>query len=133
METTATKNKSIKSFTGLRAWQEGHDLVVSIYKFTKNFPKEERYSLTDQMRRSASSITSNIAEGFARQGYKEKLRFYYIAQGSLTELKNQLLISRDIGYLNNDDFKVLAEKANNVHRILQGLISKSKTFLNRTS
>ncbi len=126
----ADNKTKIKSFIDLNAWKHGHDLVIMIYKITKKFPREELYSLVDQMRRSASSITSNIAEGFGRQGYKEKIQFYYMAQGSLTELKNQLLIAKDVGYLDEQDFNILAEKANITHQLLQGLITKSKSFLN---
>lgn len=124
-----TAVSAIKSFTDLRAWQEGHTLAVEIYKVTKVFPKEEMYSLVDQMRRAAISITSNIAEGFGRQSYKEKVQFYYVAQGSLTELKNQLLLARDIGYLKETDFRLLAEQANTSHKLLIGLIRKSKEIL----
>ncbi len=124
---------TIKSFTDLKVWQEGHALVISIYNITKKFPKEETYSLTDQMRRAASSVTANIAEGFGRQGYKEKLQFYYISQGSLIELKDHILVAKDIGYLGKEDLNLLVEKANNTHKLLQGFISKSKTFLNRKS
>ncbi len=119
----------IKSFTDLRVWQESHKLAVQIYIFTKKFPKEETFSLVDQMRRAAVSVTSNIAEGFGRQTYKEKVQFYYIAQGSLTELKNQLLIARDIGYGEKNDFQSLAEQANFSHKLLIGLIRKSKEIL----
>ena len=123
----------IRSFTDLIVWQEGHKLVIMIYEITKKFPKEEIYSLVDQMRRAATSITSNIAEGFGRQGYKEKLHFYYQAQGSLIELKNQILISKDVGYLKPDDLGKLAEKANTTHALLQGFITKTKSFLNLKS
>lgn len=123
-------DNKIRSFTDLKVWQEGHSLVLLIYKNTKKFPKEEIYSLVNQMRRAAVSITSNIAEGFGRQGYKEKIQFYYLAQGSLIELKNQILIAGDIGYLDKSDFDIMAEKANDVHRLLQGLIRKSKEILN---
>jgi len=126
-------NKKIKSFTDLKVWQEGHKLVVLIYQLTKNFPSKETYSLIDQMRRSATSITSNIAEGFGRQTYKEKIQFYYLAQGSLIELKNQILIAKDVGYLKALNLKKLANQANITHQLLQGLISKSKTFLNHKS
>jgi four helix bundle protein len=119
----------IKSFTDLNAWKEGHKLVILIYTITKKFPKEETYSLTDQMRRAVISITSNIAEGFGRQTYKEKVQFYYQAQGSLIELKNQILAAKDIGYLNKGDFDKLAIQANIAHQLLQGLITKSKTFI----
>ena len=120
----------IRSFTDLKVWQEGHKLVISVYKITGSFPREEIYSLVDQMRRSSSSITANIAEGFGRQGYKEKIRFYYLAQGSLTELKDQILIAKDVGYFTSNDLELLVENANQVHRLLQGLITKSKIFLN---
>ena len=119
----------IISFTDLLSWQEGHILVISVYKITRQFPKEELYSLTDQMRRAATSITSNIAEGFESQGYKERVQFYYLAQGSLTELKNQILIAKDVGYLPKQDFDRLMDQADKTHRLLQGLITKSKSFL----
>ena len=127
------KSTKIKSFTDLKVWQEGHALVILIYKITKSFPKDELYSLTNQMRRAASSVTANVAEGFGRQGYKEKIHFYYMSQGSLVELKDQILIAKDIGYLKSEDLKKLVQHANDTHRLLQGLITKSKTFLNRKS
>lgn len=122
----------IQSFTDLKAWQEGHKLVILIYKITKQFPREELFSLIDQMRRASSSITSNIAEGFGRHSYKEKVQFYYQAQGSLTELKNQILIAKDVGYLKQEDIQSLVEQANNAHKLLQGLITKSKTFIRKS-
>jgi len=126
-------NTKIVSFTDLRAWQYGHQLVISIYAITKKFPREETYSLIDQMRRAASSVTSNIAEGFGRQSVKEKIQFFFLAQGSLTELKNQILIANDVGYLKKEDFDLLIEQANTTHQILQGLITKTKSFVHRTS
>jgi len=123
-------NKKIQTFTDLIAWKEGHRLVVDIYKVTKSFPDNEIYGMVSQMRRAAVSITSNIAEGFGRKGYKEKLQFYYMASGSLTELKNQILISKDIDYLAIDDYRRLVEEANSAHKLLNLLISKTKTFLN---
>lgn len=127
------KNGKIQSFTDLNVWREGHKLVLMIYKNTKSFPKEETYSLVDQMRRAVSSVTANIAEGFGRQSYKEKIQFYYMSQGSLIELKNFLLISKDVGYLDNDNFNEIANQANYTHRLLQAFISKTKTFLNPKS
>lgn len=126
-------NNKIKSFTDLKTWQEGHRLVLLVYKITKTFPKEETYSLIDQMRRAAASITANIAEGFGRQSYKEKVQFYYLAQGSLIELKNFILIAKDVGYLNENALKELVEQSNFTHQLLQGLITKSKTFIIRKS
>lgn len=124
------RNGKIESFTDLRVWQEGHKLVLMIYKITKNFPKSETYSLVNQMRRAVASVTANIAEGFGRQGYKEKVQFYYLAKGSLTELKNFIFIAKDIEYLSEEDFKNLIEQANIADQLLQGLIRKSKTFIN---
>jgi four helix bundle protein len=127
------EKKKIKSFTDLLAWQEGHKLLLMIYETTKKFPKEELFCLISQMRRAALSITSNMAEGFGRQSYKEKIQFYYLAQGSLTELKNQLLAAKDIGYMDKNDFDRVAEQANRTHQLLQGLIRSSKIFLNPKS
>ncbi len=120
------ENEKIKQFTDLRAWKEAHALVLLTYKETRHFPREEIFGLTNQMRRAAVSVTSNIAEGFGRQGYKEKIQFYYLAQGSLTELENQLMISRDVGYLSSDDYQKIAFQADTAHQILQGLLRKSK-------
>jgi len=124
------EQRKIRSFTDLKAWRKSHELVVAIYKITDKFPKKETYSLTDQMRRAATSITSNIAEGFGRQTYKEKTQFFYQAKGSLTELKNQILIAKDVGYLSRNDFDQLAELANVADQLLQGLIKKTKSFVN---
>jgi four helix bundle protein len=119
----------IKSFTDLDAWKEGHKLVLDIYKITKEFPKEEIFSLISQMRRCVISITSNIAEGFSRQSYKEKLQFYSIAQGSVTELQSQLLIAKDIGYITENKFQEIAKQTVKVHKITNGLIKRSKTII----
>lgn len=124
------KNGKIEAFTDLNVWQEGHKLVISIYKITSNFPKNETYSLIDQMRRAAASITANIAEGFGRQTYKEKVQFYYMAKGSLSEIKNFALIARDVNYLTEKDFIALDEQSTIVDKLLQGIIRKSKTFIN---
>lgn len=123
------EKKTIQLFTDLESWKEGHVLVVAVYKITDSFPQKEVFGLTNQMRRAAVFITSNIAEGFSRQTYKEKIQFYCIAQGSLTELQNQLLISRDIGFLKKDGFERIAEQAVLVHKLLSGLIKKSKTYV----
>ena len=122
--------KKIKSFTDLDAWKEAHKLVLIIYKITKDFPKEEMFGLTSQIRRAAVSITSNIAEGFSRQTYKDKIHFYFMAKGSLTELQNQLLIAKDIGYVGNKDFINVANQIVVAHKLLNGLIKKSKDIQN---
>lgn len=116
----------IKIFTDLLAWQESHKLVIKIYELTKLFPKQEMFGLTDQIRRAAVSITSNIAEGFGRYSYREKTRFYYISQGSITELKHQLLIARDVKIIDSVQYDEINSYAITAHRLLQGLISKTK-------
>ena len=123
----------IKSFTDLNTWKESHKLVLLVYKLTDKFPSKETYSLTDQMRRAAASITANIAEGFGRHSYKEKTQFYYLSQGSLLELKNFIIIAKDVGYLSNTDFSQIAQQANIAHQLLQGFIQKTKTFINHKS
>jgi four helix bundle protein len=120
--------KKIQSFTDLDAWKEGHKLVLMIYQTTKNFPKDEIFGLTNQIRRCAVSITSNIAEGFSRQSYKEKIQFYHISLGSVTELQNQILIARDVEYVLPAVFANIAEKSVQVHKIINGLIKKSKVY-----
>lgn len=124
------KENKIKLFTDLNAWKEGHSLVLMIYKITKKFPKEEIFGLVSQMQRCAVSITSNIAEGFSRYSYSEKAHFYSIAQGSVTELQNQLLISKDIKYLDEKLFNEIMEQSNTVHKIVNGLIKKSRIIHN---
>lgn len=119
----------IKEFTDLKVWQEGHKLVLVVYKDTQEFPKSETYSLVDQMRRAVISITNNIAEGFGRQTYKEKVQFFYMAQGSITELKNQVFICRDLGYLSDNQVSILMSQIQLTHQLLQGLITKSKSFI----
>ena len=118
---------SIKSFTDLKAWQEGHKLVLEIYKITKNFPKDEIFGLVSQMRRASVSITSNIAEGFCRSSYKEKNQFYSRGLASISELQNQLLVSRDVDYIENDKFQELAEQSVKVHKLTNGLIKKNNS------
>lgn len=116
-----TKEK-IKSFTGLYAWQEGHKLVLMVYQVVEKFPKKEQFCLIPQMIRAVVSITSNIAEGFSRKSRKEKAQFYYLALGSLTEIQNQLLVARDLGYLSKDKFRKIAEKSIVVSKLINGLI-----------
>ena len=120
------KNKKIESFKDLIAWQKGHELVLEIYKITKAFPKEEQFGLTNQLRRAAVSLTSNIAEGFSRRSYKEKSQFYSMALGSLTEVQNQLLIAEDIGYISKQNSSKLGEETVIISKITNGLIKSSR-------
>lgn len=114
--------EGIKTFTDLNTWKEGHNLVLMIYIVTDKFPNKEMFSLTSQMRRCVISITSNIAEGFGRQGIKEKIQFYYMALGSVAELQNQLFIARDVSYLTKIEFDKLYFQTTTVHKMIGGLI-----------
>jgi four helix bundle protein len=120
--------KKIQAFIDLDAWKEGHQLVLLIYKVTSKFPQSEIFALTNQLRRCSVSITSNIAEGFSRNSYKEKVQFFYISLGSTSELQNQILVARDVSYLSEMDYKEINEKSVQVHKIINGLIKKCKTF-----
>ena len=120
--------QKITSFTQLIAWQKGHQLVLAAYKLITKFPKTENFALSDQMRRCAVSITSNIAEGFSRQTDKEKVQFYFTAKGSLTELQNQLLIAKDVNYLTKPDFDKIAQQTVEVHKLINGLIKAKKLY-----
>lgn len=111
----------IKKFTDLHAWKKGHELVLKIYKLTESLSDKEKFGLISQMRRCGVSVTSNIAEGFSRSTNKDKYQFYSIAQGSLTELQNQLLIARDVGYLKENKFQEIAQNTIVVNKLINGL------------
>jgi four helix bundle protein len=123
------KNK-ILEFTDLTTWQESHKLVLLIYRYTKNFPKEEIYSLMSQLRRASISVTSNIAEGFGRYSYNEKKRFYYLALGSLVEVQNEILIAKNLAYLKATEYKEIESQVITGIKLLKGLINKTKKILN---
>jgi len=125
-------NTKIKSFKDLNAWKVGHELVLLIYKYTKKFPSEERFGLTSQLRRAFVSITSNIAEGFSRNTYKDKLNFYCVAQGSNTELQDQITIAFDVGYLNQKEYEIIESKSIDVHKIISGLIKSTKNIIHNS-
>lgn len=131
MQNEVLSNK-IKSFTDLRTWQKGHQLVLIIYKITKDFPKEEIFGLSSQLRRAVISFTSNVAEGFSRQFFKEKMQFYHIALGSLTEVQNQLLVARDVGYISGEVFQDLAAQSADLNKMTNGLIKSSNSVIRNT-
>jgi four helix bundle protein len=126
---TVAEKAKIRSFTDLVAWKESHVLVLMVYRETRTFPKEEMFGLVNQLRRAAVSITSNIAEGFSRISYAEKIHFYSIALGSSTEVQNQLLIARDVEFLPKQVFEALAQQSVKVNKLINGLIKSSRSFL----
>lgn len=127
------QDAGILVFTDLEAWRTSHKLALNIYQETKNFPKEELYGLTSQIRRCAVSVISNIAECFGRFNTKEKMQFYRISAGSLMELQNQLLIARDIGYITEAIFTNIAEQSISAIRLINGLIKSTEKKLNPES
>ncbi len=116
----------ISKFTDLIAWQEGHRLVLLTYEAIGLLPDSERFGLADQMRRAVVSVTSNIAEGFAKKSSKDKNRFYNMSQTSLIELQNQLLICKDLSYVDNNVFKNLAEQSVVCHKLINGLMRSTR-------
>lgn len=106
----------------LDAWKLSMDLVIDVYRITDNFPREERYSLTDQIRRAAISIPSNIAEGAARQTKKEFANYLHMAQGSLSELDTQLELARRLGYLDDETWRILDHRMERIDKVISGLI-----------
>ena len=115
-------NKGIQTFEDLEAWQVAHELVLEIYRISKRFPKEELYGIVSQLRRAALSITSNIVEGFSRYHYNDKIRFYYNGRGSLSEVKNCLVLSRDLKYISKEDCNSLLNNVESALRLINGLI-----------
>src|SRR6516162_9566960 len=105
-----------KSFEDVGVWQNAHQWVLRVYRFTEHFPKHELFGLTSQLRRAAVSIPANFAEGFKKRSKAEKVRFYNIAQGSLEECRYYMILSRDLGY---GDTAELSEKLAEVSRMLE--------------
>jgi four helix bundle protein len=117
----------VNGYKDLIAWQHGMKLVLSVYRVTKAFPKEETYGLTSQIRRSAVSIPSNIAEGQGRLSKGGMRQFLGQARGSLLELETQVQIARELGYVSKTDGDGLLKSSSELGRILNGLIEYSRT------
>jgi four helix bundle protein len=109
----------LRNYKDLKVWQRSYQLCLEIYKITKRFPKEERYSLISQIRRAAVSVPCNIAEGYGRKKTPEYIRSLYIAYGSNCELETQVLLSGDLGYINTEKLKKLQNDIGEVERMLK--------------
>jgi len=111
-----------RRYTELNVWIEARKLVAAVYGVTGNYPKEELFALVNQLRRSAVSIPSNIAEGCGRNTKKDSLQFFYIARGSLYELETQIYLSFDLNYINKITLQELLDKLEVVRKLLSGFI-----------
>jgi four helix bundle protein len=116
----------VKDYRELKVWQRSHALTLEVYRLSKGFPREEIFSLTQQMRRASSSVGANIAEGCGRDGDAELKRFLTIALGSACELDYFILLARDLGYLEPNPVDTLAQETLEVRKMLGALIRKLK-------
>jgi len=116
-----------KSFEDLPVWQNARELAVLVYRTTSKGKLKEDYGLKNQIQRAVVSISSNIAEGFERGSKREFIQFLYIAKGSCGELRSQLYIAKDLGYLDNSDSETLIKSASNTSKQINGFIKYLKT------
>ena len=121
----------MKTYKDLYIWEKSIEMVTKVYGLTQHFPKEELYGLTNQLRRSAVSVPSNIAEGSGRNSSKELVQFLYYATGSLSELETQLIISHNLGYLNNEQKQDIDIMLGSIFKMLSRFIQSLKDRDNR--
>ena len=114
----------MKDFRKLRVWEKAHKLTLDIYGVTSQFPTEERYGLTSQIRRASVSIPANIAEGCGRDSEGELLRFVRIAMGSSSELEYELILAHELGYLSDKEFNIIQNDLVAVRKMLNAFIQK---------
>jgi len=123
------RHESLKDYRPhrkLEVWHKAMNLVSNVYRITKEFPKDEVYGLSSQMRRAAVSVPSNLAEGAGRKGSKEFKQFLNIAQGSLSELDTQIELARMLGYLSRQTYEELVMKITEISKMLYGLSNSIK-------
>lgn len=114
----------MQNYKKLAVWNESHKLVLQLYHLTKTFPKDERFGLTSQLRRSSISIPANLAEGCGRYSKNDTAHFFQIALGSLHESEYYLLLAKDLGYIDEREFNRLSDVFNNIRPMLFSLIKK---------
>ena len=119
-----------RSFEEMPVWEKAMDLAQQIFALTEGLPKKEDYGLTSQIRRSALSVSGNLAEGFGRHHTKDKMNFYYASRGSLTETKSHLIYAQTVGYLKRDDHRLALNLIDDIWKELNGLIHslRNKTY-----
>ena len=120
-----------KDFTEFNVWQRGFKLLLKVYEVTKKFPAEERFGITSDIRRAANSITHNIAEGFGREGTKDKCNFYKTSRGSAYEIISQTLVSRALSYLQEKDNDEIITECKSIIEELNSMIKFLKNNSNR--
>jgi four helix bundle protein len=118
-----------KTFKELIVWQKSHEMVLEIYKITKDFPKDELFVLASQIRRAAISVPANIVEGYRRKSLKESVNFYFIANASLEELRYHMLLSNDLGYIKENKYQEIERLINESSKLLNSWISSQKQYL----
>ena len=118
-----------QSFEDIIAWQKAHAFVLLVYRITRAFPEDEKFGLTSQFRRAAVSIEANIAEGYRKLSKQDKLRFFNISEGSLSECKDYIILSRDLEYISIDQYHTLWDASEDTSRLL---ISYSNGIINNT-
>ena len=106
------------TFQNIYAWQKAHDFTLQVYRITKSYPEEEKFGLISQFRRAAVSIGANIAEGYKKLSKADKLRFLNIAEGSMAECMNYILLSKDLGYIDEQTFSELCVSIDNAGKLL---------------
>ena len=117
----------MQNYKDLKVWEKAHHFTLKVYEITKSFPKEEVYSLTNQLRRAASSVPANIAEGSGKNSQLEFAHFLNIALGSANESEYYLIFSKDLTYLNNEEFELLLKTVNEIKAMLIALIAKVRS------
>ena len=117
----------MQDFRKLVVWQKAHEVTLAVYAATKDFPNDELYGLTSQMRRSSASIPTNLAEGCGRDTNAELARFAQIAMGSASELEYQLLLAHDLGFMSESKYVVLNDKLVEVKRMLNSFIRRVRS------
>jgi len=115
-------SEMLKNYKELKVWKKSYELCLEVYRITAKFPKEERYGLTSQIRRSVVSIPSNIAEGYGRKTTSDYVRMLYISYGSVCELEPQILLAGDLDLIENDELGTIKEDIAEIERMLKALI-----------
>jgi four helix bundle protein len=117
----------MRDFHKLKVWERAHELTLKVYLATQDFPREELYGLTSQMRRSSASIPTNIAEGCGRESKAETIQFFNMSVGSSSELEYQLILARDLHYMKGENYSALSSELVDVRRMLFSFIQRLKT------